>query len=221
MKAVACPEIAGFFRFKAALLACGAALLSFSGIARAQETPAPSPVIVPLDVSMEDANWLGTSGVKNPAGSDEGGMELLAVPPDFSISAPAEAGSPMAKAVAVRAGIAVQSPGTGVRPANGAMQRGRKRHYKVNGPAIEFDIPVQINGSLAGEVPLRIDSERNVRVQMAGLLALLQDRVDPQVHAWLDSTYSVNSHISFDQLRSAGVDVRYDAANDTVVMATK
>src|SRR5687768_9856009 len=48
---------------RAVLLAGGAALVSFGGATGAPASPMPSPVIVPLDVTMEDAGWLETTSV--------------------------------------------------------------------------------------------------------------------------------------------------------------
>lgn len=229
---------------RAVLLAGGIALMSFGGASGAPASPMPTPVIVPLDVTMEDAGWLETtsvpaqSSVQNitepeavslaaerasanelPVGSAE--VQLLAVPPDFSITAPPAVPSPTSTALAASMNDSEQSI---ARPSTGALARGQgqslKRKYRVNDSAIEFDIAVQLDGNLAGSVPLKIGSDRNVSVQLTELLALLRDRMDPQLLEWLSSAYSVNSHISFDQLRSAGIDVRYDAANDIVVMAT-
>lgn len=265
MKAIACPQDSDLRRLiwipaAKALLVAGAVTLVPCGAATgapAQSSP-PSPVIVPLDVTMEDTGWLETafalarSAERHIAEPDaasfavlveaanglpavttesshaqltptdneapSGRLTLLAVPPDFSITVPAVAPPPGSATLAAPVNASVQSSparGTGI---SRDQRKGQKRTYRVNGAAIEFDISVQLNGDLVGQVPLKTGADRNVLVQLAGLLALLQDRMDPQLHDWLGSAYSVNSHISFDQLRSAGIDVRYDAANDIVVM---
>lgn len=231
------------------LLAGGVALMSIGAATGALAQPVPSPpVIVPLDVTMEDTGWLESKSVlarlseghiaasepvslavlsEAPVALEgneapfESSLALLAVPRDFSITVPAVAPSPSSSALAAPVNSRVQSPPARATDIlNGNQRVSRNRAYKVTGSAIEFDIPIQLNGDLVGKVPLKIGSDRNISVQLADLLALLKDRVDPQLHEWLSSAYSVNSHISFDQLRSAGIDVSYDAANDSVVMVT-
>lgn len=212
-----------------------------SATAALADSTSASPVIVPLDVTMEDTGWLETVALArsnerhiaapdaaSPAAMQEGDaapsdsrLAFLAVPPDFSITMPAVAASPGSNAIATAGSANLRSPATRSTGTNARDQaKSVKRTYKVNGAAIEFDIAVQLNGDLVGKMPLRIGSGRDVSVQLPELLALLRDRMDPQLHHWLSSAYSVNSHISFDQLRSAGFDVRYDAANDIVIMVT-
>jgi hypothetical protein len=145
-------------------------------------------------------------------------LALLAVPPDFSIAMPAAA-SLTSQAPPNASGQSLITRRTGALAGNHGQNP--KRTYKVNGSVVEFDIAVQLDGSLVGMALLKIGSDRNISVQLTTLLELLRDRIDPQLHQWLGSAYSVNSHISFEQLRSAGIDVRYDAANDIVVMTTK
>jgi hypothetical protein len=186
---------------------------------------------------MEDADWLETgsaiAAAHQPPAELSGGqlvqadieepskhrLALLTVPPDFSISAPAAVASPTSQAPPHASGQSLTTRRTGTLAPNHGQSR--KRAYKVNGSVVEFDITVQLDGSLVGMAPLKIGPDRNVAVQLTGLLVLLRDRIDPQLHDWLGSAYGVNSHISFEQLRSAGIDVRYDAANDVVVMTTK
>lgn len=259
---------------KVVALAGAVALISCGAAAGAQELGLPAPVIVPLDVTMEDTSWLETApalvrsrqaliaepeaaivavmlesasdALASPA-TDEAAvpstpllmesseaplvltdnevssgsrLALLAVPPGFSINVPAVAVPSGSSAPVAPVNTGIQSPPARSTGIARDQRNGQKRTYKVNGSAIEFDIPVQLNGELVGRVPLKIGADRNVSVHLPELLAFLQDRMDPQMHHWLGSTYSVNSHISFEQLRSAGVDVRYDAANDIVVMVT-
>lgn len=261
---------------KVAVLAGAVALIPYGNAAVAQAEPTlPAPMIVPLDVTMEDTGWLETvpvlvrpqeahladSDAAIPAAMlekasdalaspavDEAAVQsasqlpmespeaqlvladkeslsgsrlaLLTVPPGFSIDVPAVVVPSGSSAAAVPANTSMHSlpaRSTGIAR---DQRSGQKRTYKVNGSAIEFDIPVQLNGELVGRLPLKIGADRNVSAHLPVLLTFLQGRMDPQMHHWLGSAYSVNSHISFEQLRSAGIDVRYDAANDIVVMAT-
>ena len=280
MKTIACPQDSGLQRLawmpakQVVALAGALALVSCGATAGAQELRLAAPVIVPLDVTMEDSGWLETvpalvrsqqahvaepdaaiaaamlekaidvlasratgeapmpstllpgesseapSVLADNEASPLSQLALLTVPPGFSINLPAVAVPSGSNALVASVNTGIQSPPVRSTGIARDQRNDQKRTYKVNGSAIEFDIPLQLNGGLVGKVPLKIGADRNVSVHLPELLALLQDRMDPQMHRWLGSAYNVNSHISFEQLRSAGVDVRYDAANDIVVMAT-
>jgi hypothetical protein len=204
------------------------------------------PVIVPLDVTLEDAGrpkapvtpapptlaavlasapaaGLVMAPVSEGDALAEVGLELLSMPPSFSITAPAAApaGEPLRSGD--KAALVPRPAAKAAAPARTAMGNRAphlQRKYKVTEAAVEFEIPLQINGNMAGEVPLRIGSDRDISVQLASLLSLMQGRVSPELCGWLSSTYSVNSFVSFDQLRSTGIAIGYDATNDRLTLAS-
>ncbi len=75
--------------------------------------------------------------------------------------------------------------------------------------AIVTEKAIQVAGSPGARISVRIDENATIYVDAAQLAALLPKRLVPS---------SSNGFVSFDQLRSKGVDVRYDAALDRIEM---
>jgi hypothetical protein len=260
VQAIACPEESGRRLVRMPLpmfmlLVGGVGLLSFGASVGASARPVPqpvlqvpspikaqSPMIVPLDVTLEDpgrpaaptalaapppvvaaASTRAAELAAPPVA--EGGITLaeaklvlLTVPPGFSIAAPAATPAGESVSSGDSAALAAKPALKAGVGANGTAPRNWSRHpqrkYNVTETTVEFEIPVQINGDLVGKVPLRIGLGRDISVQVADLLSLMQGRIDPALYAALSSSYGVNRFVSFDQLRSSGIGVGYDAISD-------
>jgi hypothetical protein len=67
-------------------------------------------------------------------------------------------------------------------------------------------------------VPLRVGSANLIAVRLGDLLELVAGRMDPAVHARLVASRHAEEYVSFATLRDAGIDLRYDAANDRLIL---
>lgn len=131
---------------------------------------------------------------------------------------------------AMPSGMAVAEPGSAfVRPdeaagaAQAAQSPARSRdvpgnRYRLTGNGIEFRIPAVLFGEELGTVPLRIGSTNLVSVRLGDLLVLVAGRMDPTAHARLAGSRNADEYVSFSALRDAGIDLRYDAANDRLIL---
>ncbi len=86
--------------------------------------------------------------------------------------------------------------------------------------AILHTMTLRIGTEDAGGITVRIADEGGPQVKLADLLAKVASGMDPELHARLSVAGAAQSYVSFAQLRTAGFEVRYDAAADTVVLDT-
>lgn len=131
-------------------------------------------------------------------------FDLAAIP----ALAPAEAGSAFIRPDRARGAPVARSAEP---PAGG-------NRYRLTGNGIEFQIPAVLFGEELGTVPLRIGSTNLVSVRLADLLALVAERMDPAAYARLSGSRSAEEYVSFSTLRDAGIDLRYDAAHDRLIL---
>ena len=120
-------------------------------------------------------------------------------------------------------GSAFLRVGEGARQAaTGALRQPHKlppvQRYRQTGNGIEFDIGAVLYGEVLGTVPVRVGQTDLISVRLGDLLALVQDRMAPEAYARLGAARVVNDYVSFSTLRDAGIEVRYDAANDRLIL---
>lgn len=70
-----------------------------------------------------------------------------------------------------------------------------------------------------GLLPLRISSGSLVSVRLADLISLFEDRLDRPLFVWLKSSTSAQEFVTFESLRSAGIDVQFDPEGRQVTLA--
>jgi hypothetical protein len=82
------------------------------------------------------------------------------------------------------------------------------------GDAIEVVKPVTVAGKDAGRLPIRIDGNAQVFVQASRVAAILA------AHDAGHSEQLGDEFVSLERLRGFGIDVRYDAVRDRLILAT-
>ena len=186
-----------------------------------QATPAEPPALpalaiqTPAEPTVVIADWKYTlpseaqaASVQSFAGqADAGGA---------SVPSPANA-SP---APALRIGrAALRSPARLARAQHGALAGASaqpRAQYQMVGGAIEFQLPVQVNGEQLGKVTLHVMSDQKISLQLKELVSLFAPHLDPQLLQALSKTETAEEFVTFDRLRAAGIDIRYDAARDQI-----
>jgi hypothetical protein len=78
---------------------------------------------------------------------------------------------------------------------------------------------VQVGGADIGSLPLQFSTDALVSVRLADLISLFEDRMDRPLFVWLKSASSANKFVTFDTLRSAGIDAQYDAGTQQVALS--
>lgn len=92
------------------------------------------------------------------------------------------------------------------------------RIYSVSQDVISFTMPIEINGRASGSLPLQVSDSNMISVKLADLLEVF--RTDPGAGglAALANTAAAQEYVSFDQIRAAGIPIRYDAAHDRIII---
>ncbi len=94
----------------------------------------------------------------------------------------------------------------------------------VQGSSVEV-LPVTVatqaraGGTTVGSLPLQISTDALVSVRLADLISLFEDRMDRPLFVWLKSSSSANEFVTFDSLRSAGIDAQYDPGTQQVALS--
>lgn len=93
-------------------------------------------------------------------------------------------------------------------------------HYRTTPRGLEFDIAASVNGTVGGKLPLLVDSSDHLSVRLADVLALVRPLMDPQLFADLAASSNAQEYVSFETLRSSGIDVRYDAGRNELALGS-
>ena len=96
-----------------------------------------------------------------------------------------------------------------------------KGKYQFVGSDIEFQLPVVANGSPVGDLTLHVAPNQQVSLRLRELLSLFHDQIDPQQLTELVASPSIDSFVTFDKLRDAGIDIRYDAGMDRISLSVE
>ena len=91
--------------------------------------------------------------------------------------------------------------------------------YQLVGSAIEFKLPVVANGTPVGDLTLHVAANQQVSLRLKELLSLFHDQFDPQALSAMVASPDIDSFVTFDKLRDAGIDIRYDAARDRLSLS--
>ena len=87
------------------------------------------------------------------------------------------------------------------------------------GNVIEFRMPVRVNGEQLGRLTMHIAPDDQISLHLKELVSMFEQQLDPQLVSALKSSPSIDEFVSFERLRAAGIDIRYDAASNQVILA--
>lgn len=85
---------------------------------------------------------------------------------------------------------------------------------------VAFDVAAKVNGTAAGRVSLLIKDGENISVRLADLLGILQPRIEPELYDRLAGAQAAQSYVTFNDLRAAGIAVRFDD-RDRLLIGTR
>ena len=89
---------------------------------------------------------------------------------------------------------------------------------RIVGEFIFHRTAVQLNDSPAGNLDVRIGGDASLSIQVSALLSIVEGNMDPSVFAAMSASAGATEYVSFGEIRAAGIDVRYDAAADQIVL---
>lgn len=89
----------------------------------------------------------------------------------------------------------------------------------VSAGAVEYSIPLQIQGADAGDVKVRMEGDR-LSISLASILFLVKARMDSAEFDKLNSSRNASAYISTDALRTAGFVIGFDPSKASLVMST-
>lgn len=101
-------------------------------------------------------------------------------------------------------------------PAPPVLSREQRAALLTDAPT---ELTLVVDGRRIGEVEIRMAAENRVEIQLTSLLAILSDRFDSAEYAALRGAAAADAFIGFDQLRSAGIELRYDPVYDEISLA--
>ncbi|OYY65329.1 hypothetical protein [Sphingomonas sp. 28-62-11] len=78
------------------------------------------------------------------------------------------------------------------------------------GREVTLDFPLEVNGKMLGDLPLRIGLDDTLSVSPSALETLLDNVVDPGILQAIRSLPTTNAMIRLDDIRAAGLDIRFD-----------
>ncbi len=87
------------------------------------------------------------------------------------------------------------------------------------GNTIEFQLPVQADGVAVGRLTLHVVPDQPVALHLKELVGLFATQLDPQLLQALNASSQIDEYVTFERLRQAGIDIRYDAARNQIVLA--
>jgi hypothetical protein len=86
-------------------------------------------------------------------------------------------------------------------------------------PTVSLKVSATVNGGAVGRVALLIDDAENIQVRLSDLLAILEPELEPGLYAQLSDSQAAQSYMTLNDLRAAGIKVRFDE-NDRLVITT-
>lgn len=156
------------------------------------------------------------------AGAAAGGGALM---PGVSAEEAAQEGEPDAETLLAIAPEETGSPG----PAAAAALPGftqdltdsRARYDVANsgGSPLETVKPVRFNGAEAGSASIRISEESAFSIEGSGLARLLERAGHRDLAEQIRGTRGTGGYIGFEEIRRQGIDLRYDARSDSIVIS--
>lgn len=81
------------------------------------------------------------------------------------------------------------------------------------------EVAVRLGDRTLGKVAVRVSQINTIDVQLSGLLDMMADRFAPEEFARLRGSVAADSYVPLDQLRAAGLGLRYDPVYDELVVS--
>jgi hypothetical protein len=118
-------------------------------------------------------------------------------------------GRSLAKSLAAGPG---RSPALAGRPAKG--------DFRVSADGIIYSLAVEINGTSFGRAPVLVGNDNRLAIKLGDILALLEPAMDHATYERLSSSKDADTFVSFDRIRAAGIDIRYDTVHDRLILGS-
>jgi hypothetical protein len=80
------------------------------------------------------------------------------------------------------------------------------------------EVAVRFDDRAIGMVAIRVSQINTVDVQLSGLLEVMADRFAPEEFARLRDSAAADTYVPLDELRAAGLGLRYDPVYDELVV---
>lgn len=125
--------------------------------------------------------------------------------------------APQSKARAAAASAASRNFVAKSNVLRGSSAVGRTRD-RIVGDAIFHQTAVSFDDRPVSHMPVRIGMSGDLSLRLGDLLSLCRADLTSAAFAHLSSSSAADEFVSFKTLRSAGIDVRYDAGNDRLVV---
>ena len=143
---------------------------------------------------------------------DSSGFDLAMLPKNASVAAEPRTAmaNPNRKAGTNLAAKASAASRAGLKPAS--------TQDRIVGEFIFHRTAVQLNDNPAGKLDVRIGGDASLSIQVSALLSIVEGQMDSSVFAAMSASAGATEFVSFSEIRAAGIDVRYDAAADQIVL---
>jgi hypothetical protein len=168
---------------------------------QAASPSAPEQTGVPAQVGAA----LSAAPAKNEGPAHGGQAKSLA-------TGPGVAASSHGVASAAIAGHSLHRPAVAGRSAN--------RNFRVSADGIIYSVAVEINGASFGRAPVLVGSDNHLAIKLGDILTLLEPAMDRATYERLSSSKDADTFISFDRIRAAGIDIRYDTVRDRLILGS-
>ena len=181
--------------------------------------PAPMQTVVLADWKYALPSEVRAAGVQSFVRQAEPGADAApakpTAPPSLAMINRRAAHRTPAQLAPARTGTAASANGTRRGPGIAALAQPHGK-YRMAGNAIEFQLPVEVNGEQLGNVTLHVLPDQQIALQLHELVTLFAPQLDRQLLEALSGTQTAEQYVSFDKLRGAGIDIRYDGARDQI-----
>ena len=104
------------------------------------------------------------------------------------------------------------------KPSANASAKARPADRLIDG-VVYHHASVEVAGQAGGDIAVRIGPDMKPSVKVADLLGLVSAQMDPDALARFHLASSANDYVSFATLRSAGFEVKYNAAADSIAIS--
>jgi hypothetical protein len=91
-------------------------------------------------------------------------------------------------------------------------------NFQLTDGTIDYRIGARVNGGEPASLALRITRNDQLSVKLGDLLGLVKPQMDPALYAYLAASRGAEEYVSFAAIRASGIDIRYDAARDQLLL---
>lgn len=178
----------------------------------AVQLPQPAPTAALAAVSVPVSAQLGTE----PAATFAPPATMIESQPLRIVSSPELRRFDLAKFRAAPAKPVAKLAASRTSSATGTMVRQADR---LIDDVVYHHAAVSVGGQAGGDIAVRIGPDMKPSVKVADLLGLVSAQMDPDSLARFTQAGSAGEYVSFATLRSAGFDVSYNAAADSIAIS--